>query len=94
MPYALVVVTKNIKSVVVKTNAKNHPNITQTSQSKNLFFSYAQDEYSELILKIREYFKKRKYNIAIDTEILYAGSGWEIRLEEAIEKNEKFIFVG
>ncbi len=59
---------------------------------ESLFFSYGHDEYTELILNIKNYFQEKDYKILIDTEILYTGSDWEERLEDAIKENEKFIF--
>ncbi len=63
-----------------------------SSAAESLFFSYGHDEHTKLILKIKKYFEGRGYSILIDTEILYVGSDWEGRLEEAIRENEKFIF--
>ena len=57
-----------------------------------LFFSYGHDEYSSIVIKIKEYIEQLGYQVFFDNEQLKIGNDWECKLEEGIKNSDKIIF--
>ena len=59
---------------------------------KSLFFSYGNDRYVELVLKIKTQLEQHGFCVFLDHEKLHVGSDWESTLEQAISEYEDFLF--
>lgn len=63
---------------------------TRKGVSKNVFLSYASEDYSKVISVYRK-LEERGHKPWMDRENLLAGQNWELEIENAVEKSDFFI---